>query len=271
MIDVMYVFSVSLSYYTMGLKLALIMKVKMDKFIATNSTRVNSISIIIPVKNEAAQLPALLNYLNTVVGKAHVAEIIVSDGNSTDDTISIANLYGAKVVVSEQAGRGRQMNAGAKIATANILYFLHADSMPPVDFVEDILEKINAGYVAGGYRLRFDYNHWFLKANAWFTRFNVNAIRFGDQSLFVRKSVFETIGGFREDLIIMEDQEIIHRIRTKGRFAVIAGYVITSARKYRVNGIYRLQGIFFYIYFAYVFGASQQKLVTIYKELIMPY
>jgi len=228
------------------------------------------ISIIIPAKNEAAELPVLLNYLNTVPGKAHIAEIIVSDGMSTDDTVSIANLYGAKVVVNEQAGRGRQMNAAAKNATGNILYFLHADSIPPEGFVEDILGKINTGHIAGCYRLRFDYDHWFLKANAWFTRFNVNAVRFGDQSLFVRKSVFETIGGFREDLIIMEDQEIIHRIRKKGSFAVIAGYVTTSARKYRVNGIYRMQGIFFYIYFVYFFGASQHKLVAIYKKLIRP-
>ncbi len=227
-----------------------------------------TISIVIPAKNEAAQLPVLLNYLNAVPGKAHIAEIIVSDGNSFDDTVRIANLYGAKVVVSEQAGRGRQMNAGARNATGDILYFLHADSIPPTGFVEEIFEEINAGNAAGCYRLRFDYDHWFLKVNAWFTRFNVNAVRFGDQSLFVRKSVFETIGGFKEDLIIMEDQEIIHRIRKQGRFAVIAGYVTTSARKYRVNGIYRMQGIFFYIYFAYVFGASQQRLVSIYKRLI---
>ena len=228
----------------------------------------STISIIIPAKNEAAQLPVLLNYLNAVSGKEHIAEIIVSDGKSADDTVSIANLYGAKVVVSEQAGRGRQMNAGAKTATGNILYFLHADSIPPTGFVEDILGKINTGHIAGCYRLRFDYDHWFLKANAWFTRFNVNAVRFGDQSLFVRKSVFEAIDGFREDLIIMEDQEIIHRIRAQGRFAVIEDYVTTSARKYKVNGIYRMQGIFFYIYFAYVLGASQQKLVSIYKKLI---
>ncbi len=240
------------------------------KITAVHTMPEYSISIIIPAKNEAVQLPLLLNHLNSVPGMDNIAEIIVSDGNSSDDTVSIAKMYGAKVVVSELAGRGRQMNAAAKNAIGNILYFLHADSMPPFGFVNDIMEKINSGHVAGCYRLRFDYDHWFLKANAWFTRFNVNAVRFGDQSLFVRKSVFETILGFREDLTIMEDQEIIHRIRKKGRFAVIAGYVTTSARKYRVNGVYRMQGIFFYIYFAYIFGASQQKLVAIYKKLIRP-
>ena len=246
------------------------MNVEKNRTTFTNSKQVTSISIIIPAKNEEAQLPVLLGYLNTVPEMDNIAEIIVSDGKSSDDTVRIANLYGTKIVVSEQAGRGRQMNAAAKNATGNVLYFLHADSIPPLGFVEDILEKIHSGYDAGCYRLRFDHNHWFLRANAWFTRFNVNAVRFGDQSLFVSKSVFETIGGFREDLIIMEDQEIIHRIRKKGRFAVIAGYVTTSARKYRVNGIYRMQCIFFYIYFAYVFGASQQRLVAIYKKLIRP-
>jgi len=227
-----------------------------------------SISIIIPTNNEAKQLPALLNYLKTVPANEYITEIIVSDGKSTDDTVNIAKLYGTKVVVNDQAWRGRQMNAAATIATGNVLYFLHADSMPPMEFVEAILEKIKNGHISGCYRLRFDYNHWFLNTNAWFTRFNINAVRFGDQSLFVSKLVFEAIGGFREDLIIMEDQEIIHRIRKKGTFTVIAGYVTTSARKYRVNGVYRMQGIFFYIYFSYVFGASQQRLVSIYKKLI---
>jgi len=229
-----------------------------------------TISIIIPVKNEATQLPVLLTFLNAVPGKEHIAEIIVSDGKSTDNTVNIATFYGAKVVVSEPSARGRQMNAGVKKATGNILYFLHADSIPPIEFVDELLKKVHSGYDAGCYRLRFDYNHWFLKANAWFTRFNVNAVRFGDQSLFVRKSIFEYIGGFREDLIIMEDQEIIHRIRKKGKFTIIDGYVTTSARKYRVNGVYRMQGIFFYLYFAYMLGVSQKKLVSIYKKLIRP-
>ena len=229
-----------------------------------------TISIIIPTKNEATQLPVLLHYLNEVSGKEHIAEIIVTDGMSTDETVHIANLYGAKVVINQQLGRGKQMNTGAKNATGNVLYFLHADSFPPKSFVNDILEKLHSGDVAGCYRLGFDDDHWFLKANAWFTRFNVNEVRFGDQSLFVLKSVFESIGGFREDLIIMEDQEIIHRICKKGSFTVIADYITTSARKYRVNGIYRMQGVFFYIYFAYVFGVSQQKLITIYKKRIKP-
>lgn len=228
----------------------------------------NKISIIIPARNESEQLPKLLSYLRSSPGWENIAEIIISDGKSTDETVKIADEYSAKVVYNERAGRGIQMNQGARYACGNILYFLHADSFPPPDFAKQILQKVQEGYVAGCYRLRFDYKHWFLQANAWFTRFNINAFRFGDQSLFITQPVFESIGGFREDLIIMEDQEIVFRICKQGKFAVMKDYVATSARKYRINGVYRMQAIFFYIYFSYLFGASQDKLVKMYKRLI---
>ncbi len=84
-----------------------------------------------------------------------------------------------------------------------MLYFLHADSIPPNNFITQILRAYKDGAKSGCFRLAFDYHHWFLKANAWFTRFNVNAVRFGDQSLFVTKDVFQKCGGFRENLRMM--------------------------------------------------------------------
>ena len=80
------------------------------------------------------------------------------------------------------------------------------------------MNDIEKKYAGGCFRLAFDYQHWFLKTNCWFTRFDMNAIRFGDQSLFVRKDVFEKCGGFDEKLLMMEDQEIIHRIKKYGKF-----------------------------------------------------
>jgi hypothetical protein len=148
------------------------------------------------------------------------------------------------------------------------VYFLHADSYPPAGFTEDITEAVRAGYGSGCYRLSFDRSHWFLRANCWFTRFNVDAVRFGDQSLFVRRDVFEKAGRFREDLVVMEDQEIIGRIRKYTRFKVFPRSVTTSARKYLQNGIYRLQGVFFVIYFMYQLGFSQEQLVRAYRWLI---
>ncbi len=169
---------------------------------------------------------------------------------------------------SERKGRAAQMNKGASVAKYKILYFLHADSIPPNDFTSKILNDYNKGAKSGCFRLAFDYDHWFLKANAWFTRFNVNAVRFGDQSLFVTKEVFEKSGGFREDLFLMEDQEIIHRLKRHGKFKVLNEVVTTSSRKYLDNGIYRMQTIFFRIWGLYYLGYSQEKMLTVYKKLI---
>ncbi|MBD0288215.1 MAG: hypothetical protein ICV79_22730 [Flavisolibacter sp.] len=116
--------------------------------------------------------------------------------------------------------------------------------------------------------LSFDYHHWFLKANCWFTRFDVDAIRFGDQSLFVTKEKFEQVGGFCEKHIVLEDQYIINQLKKICRFTIIKKPVLTSARKYLENGIFKTQGIFFLIYFMYRLGYSQQKLVSTYRKLI---
>ena len=86
--------------------------------------------------------------------------------------------------------------------------------------------------------------------------------------LFVTKETFEKSGGFPEDLIMMEDQEIIHRIKKGGKFVVMNDYVTTSARKYKDNGIYRMQGIFFRIWSMYYLGYSQEQMLKTYKRLI---
>jgi rSAM/selenodomain-associated transferase 2 len=228
---------------------------------------IDKISIIIPTYNEAGTIERLVSYLIRFKAEA-IHEIIVADGGSTDDTCQLARQAGASVIVSRKKGRGAQMNSGAAQATGGILYFLHADSYPPSGFWQDILTSIKRGYTSGCYQLVFDDPHPFLRFNAWFTRFNIDAVRFGDQSLFVTKEAFQKAGGFREDLIVMEDQEIIGRIRKYAKFKVLSGKVTTSARKYRENGVYKLQGIFFLIYFLYQLGVPQEKLVNLYKQLI---
>ena len=226
------------------------------------------ISVIIPTYNEADQIGKTISRVLNSPNQTFLSEIIIADGGSTDDTIKIAERAGGKVVLSSKRGRASQMNAGAHIAKSDILYFLHADSVPPERFSHGILQAVSAGYCSGCYRLQFDHSHWFLKANCWFTRFDVNAVRFGDQSLFVTKEVFQICGGFDEKLIMMEDQEIIRRIRKHSRFKVMKDSVTTSARKYLVNGIYRMQGIFFVIWFLYYLGFSQERLLRLYRRLI---
>ena len=227
------------------------------------------ISIIIPTYNEEGHIgPTVAQLLLNLANAEQIAEVIVVDGGSTDATILEATAAGAKAICSPRKGRAAQMNAGAATAKAEILYFLHADSVPPKTFAKDILNALQQGYISGCYRLQFDHQHWFLQANAWFTRFDVNAVRFGDQSLFVMREVFIKTGGFDETHVVMEDQEIIRRIRKYGRFAIMNGAVITSARKYLDNGVYKMQAVFFVIWTMYKLGYSQQKLVDTYRRLI---
>lgn len=225
------------------------------------------VSIIIPTYNEEDQIAQTIRNVLAATFSAEV-EILVVDGGSTDNTVALAQSGGAHAVVSERKGRGAQMNVGAAMAQGNILYFLHADSIPPPNFVDTIQTAVQQGFVGGSFRLAFDHPHWFLKVNAWFTRFNLNGVRFGDQSLFVLPEVFRAIGGFREDLVVMEDQEIIHRIKKNGPFKVMNAQVITSARKYLNNGVYKMQGIFYLIWAGYYLGLSQERLVKLYKLLI---
>jgi rSAM/selenodomain-associated transferase 2 len=224
-------------------------------------------SIIIPTYNEAGQIAQTIGKVLSR-NKDHGIEIIVVDGGSTDITMITAKECGAITLKSERKGRAAQMNAGAEVAKGEILYFLHADSVPPQSFTTQIWDVYKKGVISGCFRLAFDYSHWFLKANCWFTRFNVNAVRFGDQSLFVTKEVFQKVGGFKEELFMMEDQEIIHRIKKQGNFKVMNDVVVTSARKYLDNGVYRMQAIFYRIWLLYYLGFSQEYLLKLHRRLI---
>lgn len=203
------------------------------------------ISIIIPAFNEGEQIEKTISGLRQNAVASHLTEIIVADGGSTDNTLEQATKAGAKPVSSAKKGRAAQMNYAASLATGSVLYFLHADTVPPPGFTGAILQALRAGVGSGCFTLAFDYRHWFLKTNGWFTRFNFTCLRFGDQSLFVTKEVFERSGGFRENYLLLEDQEIIDRLKKLAPFRVIQQPVTTSARTYRRNGIYKTQGIFF--------------------------
>ncbi len=225
------------------------------------------ISIIVPTYNEEIVIGDLLNFIETEI-RGHQVEIIISDAGSTDNTAKEITSRTARFIISPKRGRAAQMNHGATKAIGDVFYFLHADSIPPRGFLLDIKQAISQGHLSGCYRLRFDNKHWFLKASAWFTRFNVNCFRFGDQSLFVSRDLFHELKGYEEDHIVLEDQEIIYRLKARTKFKVIPRYITTSARKYLQNNPYRLQYVFFRIWLNYYFGKPQEQLIKLYKRLI---
>ena len=220
------------------------------------------LSVIIPAYNEESEIAETIALVKKR-GHNLVEEIIVVDGQSTDNTEAEARLAGAKVVISPRKGRAAQMNVGAEQASAEILYFLHADTRPPEGFAESVCNAIEKGYQAGCFQLTFDEDHFLLDLYAWFTRFDVDAFRFGDQSLFVLRDVFFAIDGFREDHIVMEDNEIVRRIKDEYDFTIIEDAVETSARLYQEVGILKLQFIFVLIYTLYFCGVEQETLANI--------
>lgn len=225
------------------------------------------LSIIIPTYNEGEIIADTIDHLQKVsAGK--ITEIIVVDGGSTDSTNRQAQAAGATVLQPPRKGRAAQMNYGAKQASGDVLYFLHADSLPPKNFDRPIKKAVSGGYPSGCFQLQFDWNHPLLNFYGWCTRFNCNAFRFGDQSLFVERELFYDINGFKGDYIVMEDNEIVRRLQKKADFQILPSKVKTSARKYREQGVVRLQLIFALIYTLYFLGISQKNLASIYKRFI---
>ena len=259
------------------------------------------ISIIIPILNEANTIGRLLQCVADSSSKENIEEVIVVDGGSVDGSQEIVKNFVTSNVFSERReekkyregmgldtalpssnatrppdiklfsskkGRAKQMNTGAKAASAPILYFLHADSLPPKDFDRSILEAIKDDACAGCFRMKFDSKHPVLRFSQWFTRFNVRGCRGGDQSLFIKRSLFETLNGFDESYMVYEDCEFIGRLYDVGTFRVLPDYVTTSARKYRKNGAWTLQYHFTVIHLKKFFGASPEALFDYYSKNI---
>ncbi|GAA5522168.1 TIGR04283 family arsenosugar biosynthesis glycosyltransferase [Aliifodinibius salicampi] len=226
-----------------------------------------SISVIIPTYNEADTISETIEKVRRASDK-QLTEIIVADGGSTDGTVQQAEAMNVRTLKSPKKGRAAQMNHGAKQARGDILYFLHADTHPPSHFDTSIKKAQENGYESGCFQLTFDHNHPLLRFYAWFTRFDIDLFRFGDQSLFINRTIFDQIGGFREDYIVMEDQEITRRIKKHSSFIILDNSVTTSAQKYQRNGIIKLQLVFSLILFLYYLGADQKQLTAIYKCFI---
>lgn len=235
------------------------------------------ISIVVPVLNEVETIDKLLSHLAENSDPKNISEIIIIDGGSTDGTkevlkrtISSSNSEYSKLyqVLFSKKGRALQMNRGARKATGKILYFLHADSLPPQKFDELIINEVAKGNLAGCFKMKFDYNHWWLRLASWLTHFNWRACRGGDQSQFITKDLFKEIGGFDEGFIIYEDNILINELFKRKQFVVIQEWIITSARLYKRKGIWTLQYHFWTIYVKRWFGASADDIYKYYIKKI---
>lgn len=222
------------------------------------------VSFIIPTLNEASCLPKLLKVL--VKGKAVADEIIVVDGGSDDGTAALARASGVELIISEQKGRSIQMNIGAAKAKGELLFFIHADTLPPAHFRQDILETLEKGFEAGCYRSKYDSNHPLLKVNAFFTRFYKLWCRGGDQGLFITKRLFEKMNGFDESHLIMEDYEFLRRLMQQRDLRIVPRNFLISTRKYKENSYFKILLANFVVFRAFSKGASQQYLIDTYKK-----
>ncbi len=225
------------------------------------------ISTIIPTLNEAEHIERLIRRLRDCGGDA-LAEIIVADAGSTDGTAALAEKCGARVVHCDVRSRPEQINLAAKSAVGDVLYFVHADSLPPENYAEHIERGMEAGSDFGCFRFRFDSDSAALRFNSRCTRLPLMICRGGDQSLFISRWLFDRLGGFDESHVVMEDYDIIRRGKKHGRFTILPAEVEVSARKYIDNAYPRVNLANFIVFALYYFGVKPRKLKALYKRMI---
>lgn len=230
------------------------------------------ISIIIPILNEEKNIISLLEHLEQNSSKNNDFELLIVDGGSTDGSIIKIENYVKNhhhiALISSERGRAKQMNRGRLQANGAILYFLHADSYPPKNFDQYLIDEVKKGNLAGCFKMKFNHPHWWLKLASWFTQFNWIACRGGDQSQYITATLFDEIGGFNEDYIIYEDQILIKELYKRNQFTVIQKWICTSARLYERKGIWNLQYHFWAIYIKKWLGADATTLYRYYSRHI---
>lgn len=219
------------------------------------------ISLIIPIYNESKTIDAMLSQLDALPGDW---EILLADGGSTDDTlIRIGSRY---PVLQCPKGRANQMNFAAKQASADVLWFVHCDSRIPMDAHSQISAAIEKGARWGCFHIGFDYHGPFMGCNTYLSNRRARrGIAFGDQGIWVTKSLFREKGGF-PDLPIMEDYEFSRRM--KGiPVCQLPGTIITSGRRYEKRCPLITMWQMFYLRCLYRSGVDIQEIARRYRDI----
>lgn len=222
------------------------------------------LSIIVPMLNEAAQLPELFAHL--LPFQRTGCEIIFADGCSADGSAKLAEVAGFKVVKADR-GRARQMNSGAEHANGDVLLFLHADTRLPKGALCHITQALVQGDHCWG---RFDVcihgKPFMLRivGHMMNLRSRLTGIATGDQAMFVRRSVFEQLHGF-PDQPLMEDVELCKRLKVLARPVCITHCVSTSGRRWEARGVWHTILLMWRLRFAYWWGTDASELARLYR------
>jgi len=226
-----------------------------------------TISIILPVLNEAVQINTVLAGLRSLRHE-HAIEIIVVDGDPGGGTINAVTDREALLAIAAK-GRASQMNHGAALATGGILLFLHADTFLPENAVTLIQNAMSNNAIdAGAFGLGFDTKKKIFKVTERYAalRTRLTGIPFGDQALFFRKNYFEKIGGFK-NIPLMEDIEIMNRIKKSGgRICILPEKVLTSPRRWEREGLVFCLFRNWALQLGYALGVPPDKLARWYKQ-----
>lgn len=223
------------------------------------------ISVVLPTLNEAAELPESLRRLRLV---PEVKEVILADGGSRDDTVKLAEASGC-VVVNCSPGRGRQLRAGAELATGEVILFLHADTWVPPEAGQTLLTCLDQpSVVAGGfYKVFRDPPSWLVRGSRFKCWWRLLVARrvMADQGIFIQREMLARIGGM-PDVPLMEEFELCKRLRPLGRIVLADATVVTSARKFHKLGVLRTYMLMWRVTLDYHRGVPLEDLRKLYER-----